>query len=156
MKKLYLFIFIILFAISAVAALWQDFTKVEIKATKVAGSVYMLQGSGGNIGVSIGEDGVLMVDDQYAPLSDKIKTAIKDLGGDSPKFILNTHWHNDHTNGNAAFGAEGTLISHTNVRNRLSTTQEIFGRTIEPSPKEALPIITFDASLSLHFLTEKK
>ncbi len=156
MKKLYFLIFLILLALGAsFAVVQQDFSNVEIKTEKVAGNIYMLQGRGGNIGISVGEDGVLMVDDQYAPLSDKIKTAIKDLGGDSPKFILNTHWHGDHTGGNAVFGGEGTLSSHTNVLNRLTTTQELFGRSIEPSPKEALPIITFDVSLSLHFNGEE-
>ena len=156
MKKLYLFIFIILFALSAVFALvQQDFSKVKIKSTLVAGNIYMLEGSGGNIGVSIGEDGVLIIDDQFAPLADKIKAAIKDLGGDAPKFILNTHWHGDHTGGNEAFSPEGTIIAQTNVRKRLMTKQNILGREIKPTSKEAWPIITFDASLSIHFNEEE-
>src|SRR5215510_5507677 len=101
----------------------QDFSKVQIKATKIAGNVYMLQGSGGNIGVSVGPDGILIVDDQFAPLADKIRAALKSLNGGDLKFILNTHWHGDHTGGNAKFGPEATIIAQTNVRKRLSTEQ---------------------------------
>ncbi len=133
----------------------QDFSNVEIKATHVAGSVHMLEGSGGNIGVSVGEDGILIVDDQFAPLADKIREALRKLGGDKPRFILNTHWHGDHTGGNEAFGRDGTIIAHTNVRHRLAVKQELFGRTIDPLPKVALPVITFDDSLSLHFNGEE-
>jgi glyoxylase-like metal-dependent hydrolase (beta-lactamase superfamily II) len=135
----------------------QDFSKVEIKATKVAGNVYMLEGSGGNIGVSVGSDGILIVDDQFAPLADKIKAALKGLGEGKLKFILNTHWHGDHTGGNVAFGPEAPIIAHDNVRKRLSTEQksEFFKRTTPASPKEALPVITFGQSLSVHFNGEE-
>ena len=132
-----------------------DFANVEIKATKVAGHVYMLEGRGGNIGVSIGDDGVLMIDDQYAPLSEKIEAAILKLGGERPRFILNTHWHGDHTGGNEAFGKTGTIIAHTKVRERLSTPQVLFGRTIEPLPPKALPVITYKDCLSIHFNDEE-
>lgn len=152
MKKLYLLIFLALFVLTAGYALQQrDFSKIEIKASQVSGNVYMLQGSGGNIGASVGEDGVLIIDDQFAPLADKIKAAIKKLGGDSPKFILNTHYHGDHTGGNAEFSAEGTIIAHANVRKRLSTEQERRGQVVPPKPKEAWPVITFDESLTIHF-----
>jgi len=151
MKKLYLFIFIILFAISGFAALWQDFTKIEVKATKVAGSVYMIAGaddmaafSGGNIAVSVGEDGVLMVDSKMAPLSDKIKAAIKEIGGDLPKYIINTHVHGDHVGGNPAFSSDGTIVAHTNVRKRLSD-----------KPENTWPVITFDQSMSIHMNGEE-
>jgi cyclase len=135
----------------------QDFSKVEIKATKVAGNVFMLEGSGGNIGVSVGADGILIVDDQFAPLADKIKAALKGLGEGKLKFILNTHWHGDHTGGNVKFGPEATIIAHDNVRKRLSTEQrlEVFKQTIPASPKEALPVITFDQSLSVYFNGEE-
>lgn len=135
----------------------QDFSKIEIKATKVAGNVYMLEGSGGNIGVSVGSDGILIVDDQFAPLADKIKAALKNLGEGKLKFILNTHWHGDHTGGNAVFGPEAPIIAQTNVRKRLATEQksEFFKRTTPASPKEALPVITFDESLSVHFNGEE-
>jgi glyoxylase-like metal-dependent hydrolase (beta-lactamase superfamily II) len=134
-----------------------DWSKVEIKATKVAGNIHMLEGSGGNIGVSVGEDGVLIVDDQFAPLADKIKAALKSLGEGKLKFVLNTHWHGDHTGGNAAFGREAPVIAHENVRKRLSTEQksEVFKRTTPASPKEALPVITFGQSLSVHFNGEE-
>jgi glyoxylase-like metal-dependent hydrolase (beta-lactamase superfamily II) len=134
-----------------------DFSKVEIKATKINGNVYMLEGSGGNIGVSVGDDGILIVDDQFAPLADKIKAALKTLGDGKLKFILNTHWHGDHTGGNAKFGNEAPIIAHDNVRKRMSTEQrlEFFKQTVPASPNEALPVITFDQSLSVHFNGEE-
>ena len=151
MKKFLLLTVVLLFAVSAHAQ--TDFSKVEIKATKVAGNVYMLQGSGGNIGVSVGDDGLLIVDDQFAPLADKIRAAMKGLADKKLRFILNTHWHGDHTGGNVAFGPEATIIAHDNVRKRLATEQKstVFNSTTPPSPKEALPVITFNDSLSVHF-----
>lgn len=136
------------------AAAQQDMSDVKIKATHVAGAIHMLEGRGGNIGVSVGPDGVLIVDDQFAPLADKIRAAIDKLGKGKLKFVLNTHFHGDHTGGNAEFGREAPIIAHTNVRKRLSTEQNIRGRIVEPSPKEALPVITFDESLSVHFNSE--
>ena len=133
----------------------QDFSKVEIQAIHVAGPVHMLLGSGGNIGVSAGADGILIVDDQFAPLAEKIRAALKKLGEGKLKFVLNTHWHGDHTGGNQEFGREAPIIAHTNVRKRLATRQTIFGKEIEPSPREALPVITFDDSLSVHFNGEE-
>ena len=137
----------------AAAAQNPDYSKVEIKATKVAGNIYMLEGAGGNIGVSVGADGILIVDDQFAPLAEKIRTALKGLNQGQLRFILNTHWHGDHTGGNAAFSPEATIIAHDNVRKRMSSEQriEVFKSTVPASPKEALPIITFDSSLSVHF-----
>jgi len=150
-KKFLLLTVVLLFAVSAHAQ--TDFSKVEIKATKVAGNVYMLQGAGGNIGVSVGDDGLLIVDDQFAPLADKIRAAMKGLADKKLRFILNTHWHGDHTGGNVAFGPEATIIAHDNVRKRLATEQKstVFNSTTPPSPKEALPVITFNDSLSVHF-----
>ncbi|HTQ80736.1 MAG TPA: MBL fold metallo-hydrolase, partial [Thermoanaerobaculia bacterium] len=129
----------------------QDFSKVEIKAQHVAGKVYMLTGAGGNIGVSVGEDGILIVDDQFAPLADKIRAALKGLGEGKLKFVLNTHWHGDHTGGNESFGAEAPILAHTNVRKRMSSEQRIFGDKIPPSPAKALPVITYDQTVSVHF-----
>ncbi len=138
------------------AALGQDpFADVQIKSTHVAGKVYMLEGRGGNIGVSVGEDGLLIIDDQFAPLAEKIRAALGELSQGKLRFVLNTHWHGDHTGGNVAFGPEAPIISHTNVRKRLSTRQTLFGRTYEPLPKEGLPVITFDDSLSIHFNGEE-
>lgn len=157
--KIYLFLCaaLIVCLVAVHASAQQDFSKIEIKATKVAGNVYMLEGSGGNIGVSVGSDGILIVDDQFAPLADKIKAALKNLGEGKLKFILNTHWHGDHTGGNAIFGPEAPIIAQTNVRKRLATDQksEFFKRTTPASPKEALPVITFDESLSVHFNGEE-
>lgn len=135
----------------------QDFSKVEIKVSKVNGNVYMLEGSGGNIGVSVGADGILIVDDQFAPLADKIKAALKTLGEGKLKFVLNTHWHGDHTGGNAVFSPDAPIIAHDNVRKRLATDQksEFFKRTTPASPKEALPVITFDHSVTVHFNGEE-
>jgi len=134
-----------------------DLSKVEIKATKISGNVHMLEGAGGNIGVSVGADGILIVDDQFAPLAEKIKAALKTLGEGKLKFVLNTHWHGDHTGGNAVFGPEAPIIAHDNVRKRMSTEQrsEFFKSTTPASPKEALPVVTFDQSLSVHFNGEE-
>lgn len=139
------------------APVWaqQDFSKVEIKATKVAGNVYMLEGAGGNIGVSVGTDGILIVDDEFAPLAEKIRAALKGLGEGKLKFILNTHWHGDHTGSNAVFGPEAPIIAQTNVRKRLAEGMNIPDRVTKPAPKEALPIVTFDQSLSVHFNGEE-
>ena len=133
----------------------RDFDKVEIKATRVAGNVYMLEGAGGNIGVTVGADGILIVDDQFAPLADKIRAALKSLGDGRLKFVLNTHWHGDHTGGNEKFGGEASIIAQTNVRKRLAAGQKVRGNDVPPAPKEALPVITFDESLSVHFNGEE-
>jgi glyoxylase-like metal-dependent hydrolase (beta-lactamase superfamily II) len=133
----------------------RDFSKVQMKSTKVSGNVYMLEGAGGNIGVSVGSDGILIIDDQFAPLADKIRAALKGLGDGKLKFVLNTHWHGDHTGSNAAFGKEATIVAHDNVRKRLATEQTVMGETSPPSPAEALPVITFGESLSIHFNGEE-
>jgi cyclase len=127
----------------------QDFSKVEMKVQKVADGVYMLQGAGGNIGVSVGEDGTLVIDDEYAPLAPKIQAAIKGITDKPVRWILNTHWHGDHTGSNTDFAKTGTeIIAHDNVRKRLETGSPV--RKVDPAPKEALPIITFDNSLTMH------
>lgn len=125
----------------------QDFSKVEIKATHVAGSIYMLTGAGGNIGVSAGPDGILIVDDQFAPLADKIEAALKELNPGNVKFVINTHFHGDHTGGNARFGKQGTIIAQSNVRKHLG------GKPGDSKPE--LPVITFDETLSVHFNGEE-
>lgn len=132
-----------------------DYADVQIKATHVAGNVYMLEGRGGNVGVSVGEDGILIVDDQFAPLADKIKAALGKLSDGKLKFVLNTHWHFDHVGGNPIFGREAPIIAHDNVRKRVSTRQTLFGQPREPLPEDGWPVITFGESLSIHFNGEE-
>lgn len=129
----------------SISNLWaaDRFAGVEIKAQPVSGSVHMLTGSGGNIGVSIGADGTLIIDDQFAPLAEKIQTALTRLGGDGPRLILNTHFHGDHTGSNPSFGSSGAIIAHDNVRVRLAQ-QDNFA----PS---GLPVVTFAQQLTVHF-----
>jgi glyoxylase-like metal-dependent hydrolase (beta-lactamase superfamily II) len=124
----------------------QDFSKVEIKSTHVAGNIHMLQGAGGNIAVSAGPDGLLIVDDQFAPLAEKIEAVLKTLTGGKLKFVLNTHFHGDHTGGNVHFGKQASIIAHSNVRKHLAGDLKIEG---------GLPVITFDESLSVHFNGEE-
>jgi glyoxylase-like metal-dependent hydrolase (beta-lactamase superfamily II) len=127
-----------------------DFSKVEIKVVKVAGSVYMLQGAGGNIGVSVGEDGIVIIDDQFAPLAPKIQAALKGITEKPVRFVINTHWHFDHTGGNAYFQQQGPVIAQENVRERLQTGGEAAGMKIPPAAKDALPIITFNDRATVH------
>jgi cyclase len=133
----------------------QDFSKVQVKTAPVAGNVQMLTGEGGNVAVSVGPDGVLIVDDQFAPLAQKIKAAVSKLGKKKLQYVLNTHWHFDHTGGNPTFGKEGRIVAHDNVRTRLASEQKLFGGSIPALPKEGLPVITFDNSLSLFFNGEE-
>ena len=136
----------------------EHWDKVEIKPIPLGAGLYMLMGNGGNMGLSIGEDGTFIIDDQYAPLADKIQAAINglsgnDLAGSSPRFLINTHWHGDHTGGNEHFGGGGTvIIAHENVREALKgeKTIPLFNMHKPPSPKAALPVITFSEEMSLH------
>ncbi len=135
-----------------------EYNSVKIKVIPVNGTVYMLTGKGGNIGMSIGGDGVFLIDDQFAPLNDKIRSAIRKLTGKPIKFLLNTHWHADHTGGNFAFAQSGTLIiAHDDVRKRLSSDQFIkaFAKTVPASPTAALPMLTFDQTMTLHYNGEE-
>jgi glyoxylase-like metal-dependent hydrolase (beta-lactamase superfamily II) len=133
----------------------QDFSQVEITAEAVAGKVTMLQGAGGNIGVSVGDDGILIIDDQFAPLADKIKAALADLSNGDLRYVLNTHFHGDHTGSNAVFGLEALIVAHENVRTRLSTEQTVRGNKVPPQPPSAWPVITFDDTMSIHFNGEE-
>ena len=119
------------------------FAKVEMSAQHVSGSVYMIKGAGGNIGASVGEDGTLIVDDQFAPLADKIIAALGALGGDRPKLVLNTHYHGDHTGSNPEMGKTGTIIAHDNVRMRLLGDDDF--------PRTGLPVVTYDDDVNVHF-----
>jgi len=131
----------------------QDFSKVSIKTTKVAEGIYLLEGSGGNIGVSVGDDGVVVIDDEFAPLTPKIQAAITAITPKPIKFVLNTHWHGDHTGGNENLAAAGAVIvAHDNVRKRMSVGQfmEIMKTQVPPAPPRALPIVTFSQDVTLH------
>ena len=140
---------------AAPLAAQQDFSKVEIKASKVRGNIWMLNGAGGNIGVSVGPDGILIVDDKFAPLAEKIRAALQGAGGGQLKFILNTHWHGDHTGANPVFGPEAPIIAHTKVRQRLATEQRRGERVTPPMDPKGWPVITFDESVSVHFNGEE-
>ncbi len=128
---------------------------VQVKTTKVTGNVYMLQGRGGNVGALVGMDGILIVDDDYKALSVKLAAALKELGSDKPRFVFNTHWHGDHTEGNEYFGKDSIIIAHANVRKRLMDPPMIFGQKTAPYPAFALPIITYTESMSLHINGEE-
>lgn len=124
---------------------------IKFKTTRVNGNVYMLQGRGGNIGVIVGTDGILIVDDDYQSVSEKLRDALKELGSATPKFIFNTHWHGDHTEGNQFFGKDSIIVAQTNVRKRLSQVNSIFGETVQPYASYAWPMVTYDSSMSIHF-----
>ncbi|MGD8808183.1 MAG: MBL fold metallo-hydrolase [Gammaproteobacteria bacterium] len=140
------------FRVACIAGLWaaslpalaqQDFSNVQIEAVPVAEDVYMLVGEGGNIGLSIGEDGTFIIDDQYAQLSDKIQAAAREVGGGDIEYVINTHWHGDHTGGNANFANGGAVIvAHNNVRERLAG---------DGADAAALPVVTFPDRISFHW-----
>ena len=143
---------IILAALLAASAFaqQQDFSKVQMKVVRITEHVYMLQGADGNIGVSVGDDGIVIIDDEFAPLAPKIKEALKAISNKPIKFIINTHYHGDHTGGNEIFGREGTIIAHDNVRKRLeSGTKTVLG-DVPPARKGALPVVTFNDRASLY------
>ncbi len=152
MKNLLVTLLVVMICIS-IANAQSRFDDVVIKTNKVTENIYMLEGSGGNIGVFVGDDGVFMIDDQYAPLSEKIKAAIAELSDKPVKYLVNTHWHGDHAGGNENFGKDGaTIIAHENVRKRLSTDQhsKAFNRTTPAAPSVAWPVITFAEDMNLH------
>ncbi len=162
LKKIIGSVFLVCLSLSSVFADGEKDEKLNrmrqqaaVKTVKITDHIYMLIGSGGNIGVSAGEDGILIIDDQFAPAAGRIKEALQALGSDKPRFVLNTHWHGDHTGGNEIFGKDATIISQTNVRKRLSTDNKVFGETVKAAPKGALPIITFDDALSIFFNGEE-
>lgn len=146
-----------LFALSAApVAAQQDFSKVEVTAQELAPGVAVLFGAGGNIGVSFGEDGTALIDDQYAPMTEKIQTALVALGATPAKFLVNTHWHGDHSGGNENLGKAGAIImAHDNVRVRLSAGGTIAGNAVSPAAKAALPVITYADGLKLHLNGEE-
>jgi glyoxylase-like metal-dependent hydrolase (beta-lactamase superfamily II) len=152
---IYIIVVLFLFIGGSVNAQPEDFSKVEIKVTPVAGTVYMLKGAGGNIAASVGDDGIAIIDDQYAPLFDRIRAALKGIADKPVRFIINTHYHFDHTGGNAQFSKTSTVIAHENVRNRLM--KEGFAGNggsvrfdLKAEPPEAWPIVTYLHDVALH------
>lgn len=143
-------------ALAAPGQAQQDFSKVEVKAENLAPGVSVLFGAGGNIGVSHGEDGTVLIDDQFAPLTPKIQAAVAALGASPVKFLINTHWHGDHSGGNENFGKAGAVImAHDNVRVRMATDQKTPFGEVKASPKVALPVITYAEGLKLHLNGEE-
>jgi cyclase len=157
MRKLFVLVLLLL-PIGPIAAQDQDFSKVQMKVTKISGNIYMLEGAGGNIAASVGEDGIVIIDDEFAPLADKIQAALKNLGiTEKPvRFVINTHYHGDHTGGNVPFNNAGsTIIAQDNVRRRLESGGVAGnGGSVKmenkPAEKAALPIITFEHDVTVH------
>jgi cyclase len=155
MLKVWILLASCLFACSLATTQDEDFSKVQMKVSKVAGNVYILQGAGGNIGASVGEDGIVIVDDQYAPLAEKIQAALKGITDKPVRFIINTHFHGDHTGGNAYFQKQAPVIAQDNVRKRLESGSGAgnggsIHHDAKPAPHEALPILTFDHDVTVH------
>lgn len=137
--------------IASPLAAQRDFSEVEITSEELAPGVAVLFGAGGNMAVSHGEDGTILIDDQFAPLSEKIEGAVAYLGATPVKYVVNTHWHGDHTGGNEHFGGTGaTIFAHHNVRVRMSSPQTRGERVTPPSPKAALPVVTYERGVTLH------
>jgi glyoxylase-like metal-dependent hydrolase (beta-lactamase superfamily II) len=138
---------------SPIQAQDRDFASVEIVAKPIRGGIHMLTGAGGNMAVSVGEDGVFLVDDQYAPLTEKITAAIREIQVGPVRFVVNTHWHGDHTGGNENLGEAGAVIvAHGAVRSRMSVDQfqKMWQRTVPAAPEGALPLITFTDAVTFH------
>ena len=128
----------------------QDFTKVQVKATKVAGQVYVIEDvaaefSGGNVGVSAGPDGIVLIDDKFAPIAPKLEAALRTVSDKPVRYVINTHYHGDHTDGNAVFGSKATVLAHANTRKRMMAQPEK-----DRPPAIALPVITFEDKVSVH------
>jgi len=140
--------------VTAAQAQPTDWSKIETKVEKVAGSVYMLSGvggfAGGNVGVSVGEDGIVIVDDQFEPMAPKIEAALRGITTKPVRFVLNTHFHGDHTNGNKVFGRVATIVAHDNVRTRMAADDRFDDQPGTKAPPHALPLVTFDQRVSLH------
>lgn len=147
MKSLTIITFFILITFS----IQSQKREIKIKTIKLTEQVYMLKGSGGNIGLFIGDDAVFMIDDQFAPLTPKILAAIKKITSKPVTYLLNTHWHGDHTGGNSNMEKEGAIIvAHNNVRKRMSVDQIVRGKTKKAAPENALPVITFSKDMLFH------
>jgi cyclase len=139
--------------VSSPSSFGQDASEVPIQTADLGSGIAMLTGRGGNLGVSTGSDGALLIDDQFAPMTSRIEAAVKQLGERPVRFVLNTHWHGDHTGGNENLAGTGAVIfAHRNVRLRMSSeqTNAFFGRTTPPSAAGALPIVTFEDGIRFH------
>ena len=146
-------ILVLAFAVAPALTAQQDFSQVKITVVPVVPGVYMLQGSGGNIGLSVGKDDAFVIDDEYAPLTDRIRAAIATVTPKPVRFVVNTHWHGDHTGGNENMANGGAiLVAQENVRRRMSTEQfnEFFKNKTPASPSAALPVITFSDGISFY------
>jgi len=151
-QSMFKFFCVICLSLPALVA-GQDFSQVEIRTTEVSEGVYALQGEGGNLGLIVGENGAFLVDDQYAPLTDKIIAAVAEVTDQPIRFVFNTHWHGDHTGGNENMDEAGALIvAHDNVRKRMSAGQfmEFFDSEVPPAAPGALPVVTFNDRVSFH------
>ncbi len=139
-------------SLAAPALAQRDFSAVEVTAEAVVPDLYMLQGAGGNIGLSVGTDGAFVIDDQFAPLAPKIMAAIEAIDDRPVEFLVNTHWHGDHTGGNEAFGAAGAhIVAHDNVRRRLKEGLKRATSETRPAPEGALPVVTFSNEVSFYW-----
>lgn len=142
----------------AMPAKAQDFENARIETVPVAEGLHMLRGVGGNLALASGPDGALLVDDQYAPMHEKILAAVREITTEPVRFVVNTHWHGDHTGGNERLGRTGAVIvAHENVRQRMSAGQflEVFGRQVPPAPPGALPVVTFGDGVTFHWNGEE-
>lgn len=160
MRRIYLFVIALSLCVSSVPAHdgvsnSENGQDVQVKTTRVTGNIYMLQGRGGNMGALVGMEGILLVDDDYKAVSEKLRGALKDLGSATPKFIFNTHWHSDHSEGNLVFGKDSIIVAHSNVRKRLSQVNTLFGEQIQPYPAYAWPMITYTESMTININGEE-
>lgn len=132
--------------------------EVKVNIVSLTDNISMLSAKGGNVGVLVGQDGTFVIDDQFAPLSEKLMAAIKQIGGDTPRFLINTHYHGDHTGGNENFANAGAMIvSHDNVRKRLQSgyTLKAFNKTAPPASAKALPVVTYSKNMHFHINQEE-
>src|SRR5262245_3044244 len=138
-------------AVSPAAAQQRDWSAVQIRVERVAPGVAVIFGAGGNIGLSYGADGNVLIDDQFAELSERLVAAVRTVDPDPVRFVINTHWHGDHTGGNAPLAEAGTIIvAHDNVRRRMSMEQLVRTEIVPPSPAAALPVVTFSEGVTFH------
>ncbi len=155
MKNLKLFLLVLILVGRQIAIADDDFSKEVVKSTQLNPSLYMLEGTGGNMTALIGAEGTLLVDDDFAQMADKLLAKLKELRGSSPRFIINTHFHYDHTGGNEVFGSSATVIAAEAVRERLMKEQTLWKKQHPPVPPQALPTLTYNSSLTLHLNGEE-